>query len=132
LAGNDTVTLGSGAASVFGAQSDTINAGPGASTVVLGSGAESINLSAGHGSANLFEIGVTGTDTVTGFTETIGPGTGDFININHSTDTVTAIMSGATSTTVNSTPSTVLHFHDGTTMTVVGFSPSQVHSDFFK
>jgi hypothetical protein len=108
---------------VFGAQSDTINAGPGTSTIVLGSGADTVNLTAGHGAATLIDVGITGTDTVTGFAQ--GQ---DFLHFSGQTTTSRdAVIAAQTHPTANTT---VLTFPDNTTMTLIGIT--NVDQTFFK
>jgi Ca2+-binding RTX toxin-like protein len=126
LAGNDTVTLGSGAATVFAAQSDTVTAGAGTSTIVVGSGNVNVSLPGGHGAATLGDVGTSGSDTVTGFTQgqdLIFFG-GQDNSAGGSTDQVIATQTHPTAS------STVLTFPDGTHMTLIGVSA--VDKTFFK
>jgi Ca2+-binding RTX toxin-like protein len=126
LAGNDSVKLGAGAATVFAAQGDTVTAGTGSSMIVVGSGAVSVSLPGGHGAATIGDVGIFGSDTVTGFT----PGqdkiffSGQDDSPGGSRDQVIAAQSHPT------IGSTVLSFPDGTTMTLVGIA--SVDQTFFK
>jgi Ca2+-binding RTX toxin-like protein len=126
LAGNDTVTLGSGMATVFAAQGDTVTAGAGASTILVGSGAVNISLPGGHGAATIGDVGTNGTDTVTGFTQ--GQDKiffqGQSNTPGGTRDQVIAAQQHPTANT------TVLTFPDGTTMTLVGIT--NVDQTFFK
>jgi hypothetical protein len=126
LAGNDTVTLGSGAATVFAAQGDTVTAGAGTSTIVVGSGGVQVSLPGGHGAATIGDVGISGNDTVTGFT----PGqdlvffSGQSNSPGGTRDQVIAAQTHPTAA------STVLAFPDGTTITLVGIT--NVDQTFFK
>ena len=126
LAGNDTVTLGSGMATVFAAQGDTVTAGAGSSTILVGSGAVDISLPGGHGAAQIGDVGTAGTDTVTGFTQ--GQDLIFFSGQSNSPggtrDQVIAAQQHPTANT------TILTFPDGTTMTLVGIT--NVDQTFFK
>jgi Ca2+-binding RTX toxin-like protein len=126
LAGNDTVTLGSGMATVFAAQGDTVTAGAGASTILVGTGGVNISLPGGHGAAQIGDVGMTGTDTVTGFTQ--GQDKiffqGQSNTPGGTRDQVIAAQQHPTANT------TVLTFPDGTTMTLVGIT--NVDQTFFK
>jgi Ca2+-binding RTX toxin-like protein len=126
LAGNDTVTLGSGPATVFAAQGDTVTAGAGTSTIVVGSGAVNVSLPGAHGAATIGDVGTQGTDTVTGFTQ--GQ---DLIFFNGQTDTTGGTRDQVIAAQTHPTASsTLLTFPDGTTMTLVGISA--VDKTFFK
>ena len=72
--------------------------------------------------------GVKGFDTVTGFSDGV-----DKIFLGNPQDSVTAIISAASATSVGGIPSTLLTFHSGTAMVLVGFDPAKLDSsDFFK
>ena len=123
LAGNDTVTLGSGATTVFAAQADTVTGGAEAATVNLGSGAANVSLPGGHGAAAVGDIGVTGTDTVTGFNNAQD-------SIFFSGESSAAIDNVVAAQTHPTASSTQLTFPDGTTMTLIGIN--HVDNTFFK
>jgi Ca2+-binding RTX toxin-like protein len=126
LAGNDTVTLGSGPATVFAAQGDTVTAGAGTSLIAFGSGAVNVSLPGAHGAATIGDVGIQGTDTVTGFTQ--GQ---DLIFFNGQTDTTGGTRDQVIAAQTHPTASsTLLTFPDGTTMTLVGISA--VDKTFFK
>jgi Ca2+-binding RTX toxin-like protein len=130
LAGNDTITLGSGDATVFAAQADSVTGGFGSSVIAFGAGAVNVSLPGGHGAATIGDVGTQGTDTVTGFAQ--GQDLIFFQGAHAGGLTPTQNLLSATSTTVNGTASTVLTFPDGTQMTLVGYSPSQINDTFFK
>jgi hypothetical protein len=152
------VTLGNGAASVFGGAGDTISAGTGSSIIDARAGGQAVTL--GGGDATVF--GGVG-DTISAGTglsvivlgqgaETIDLGashggaslvengasggdtvTGftenhDFISLS-SYDTVTAVMGSAQASSAIPN-STMLTFQDGTQLTLVGVTST--HSDFFR
>jgi Ca2+-binding RTX toxin-like protein len=130
LAGNDTIALGSGHATVFAAQGDSVTGGSGSLTTGFGSGAVNVSLPGTHSPANIGDVGLQGTDTVTGFTQ--GQDLIFFQGAHANGLTPTQNLVSATSTTVGGTPSTILTFPDGTKMTPVSFNPSQIDNTFFK
>jgi hypothetical protein len=89
-----------------------------------------VSLPGGHGAATIGDVGITGTDTVTGFTQ--GQDLLFFSGAHANGQTPTQNLVSATSTTVNGVASTVLTFPDNTKMTLVGFNPNQINDTFFK
>src|SRR5262249_17828509 len=121
--GNQTISLGSGAATVLAASGDHVSAGSGAATIIFGPGTATVDLGINHGPATLAESDGPGADTVMGFNETQ-----DAITLG-SHDTITAVMNSAQPSSVISN-STILTFADGSQLTLVGVA--EIHPGFFK